>query len=176
MADLTPHGSRSVILTVAGWSTRPQTRAASCSEVPDAMGAKFTDYNPGQFLTLRIPSDQTGSVARCYSLSRRRRPTTSRRSPSSGPPTATGPTGSATTSRRVRRSRCSPSGVFTPHNIHVPLLLIAAGSGVTPVMSILKTALKTGTGPITFFYANRSENDVIFAAELRELLAANPVD
>lgn len=25
-------------------------------------------YAPGQFLTLRIPSDRTGSVARCYSL------------------------------------------------------------------------------------------------------------
>ena len=25
-------------------------------------------YSPGQFLTLRVPSDRTGSVARCYSL------------------------------------------------------------------------------------------------------------
>ncbi|HEY3995121.1 MAG TPA: FAD-binding oxidoreductase, partial [Mycobacterium sp.] len=25
-------------------------------------------YAPGQFLTLRIPSERTGSVARCYSL------------------------------------------------------------------------------------------------------------
>src|SRR5204863_5425534 len=25
-------------------------------------------YRPGQFLTLRVPSDTTGSVARCYSL------------------------------------------------------------------------------------------------------------
>ena len=25
-------------------------------------------YEPGQFLTLRVPSDLTGSVARCYSL------------------------------------------------------------------------------------------------------------
>ncbi|MGV7942674.1 FAD-binding oxidoreductase, partial [Mycobacterium kansasii] len=31
------------------------------------LAAKFT-YKPGQFLTLRVPSDQTGSVARCYSL------------------------------------------------------------------------------------------------------------
>ena len=29
--------------------------------------APFT-YRPGQFLTLRIPSDRNGSVARCYSL------------------------------------------------------------------------------------------------------------
>ena len=36
-------------------------------------------------------------------------------------------------------------------------------------MSILKHALLTGTGKITFFYANRSEHDVIFAEELRDL-------
>src|SRR5690625_889784 len=30
--------------------------------------AQRLKYSPGQFLTLRIPSDRTGSVARCYSL------------------------------------------------------------------------------------------------------------
>ena len=37
-------------------------------DVPEALGAKFT-YAPGQFLTVRIPSNRDGSVARCYSLS-----------------------------------------------------------------------------------------------------------
>ena len=66
-----------------------------------------------------------------------------------------------------------PSGVFTPKAFDQPLLLIAAGSGVTPVMSILKTALATSDSQIVFFYANRSSDDVIFAAELRELHAAH---
>ena len=69
MADLTPHGSRSVILTVADVVDETADARSIVFEVPDAMGAKFADYDPGQFLTLRIPSDQTGSVARCYSLS-----------------------------------------------------------------------------------------------------------
>ena len=34
-------------------------------------------YAPGQFLTLRVPSERTGSVARCYSLCSYRSPTTS---------------------------------------------------------------------------------------------------
>lgn len=37
-------------------------------DVPDDVTGRFV-YSPGQFLTLRVPSEQTGSVARCYSLS-----------------------------------------------------------------------------------------------------------
>ena len=38
--------------------------------VPDGaqIPADRLRYSPGQFLTLRVPSDRTGSVARCYSL------------------------------------------------------------------------------------------------------------
>ena len=51
------------------------------------------------------------------------------------------------------------------------MLLWAAGSGITPVMSILKSALTAGTGRVVLCYANRDERSVIFAAELRELAA-----
>ena len=37
-------------------------------EVPEELAEQFT-YTPGQFLTLAVPSDQTGLAARCYSLS-----------------------------------------------------------------------------------------------------------
>ncbi|MFT3900856.1 MAG: ferredoxin--NADP reductase [Gordonia sp. (in: high G+C Gram-positive bacteria)] len=175
MADLTPHGSRSVILTVAEVVDETADARSIVFEVPADKSDKFTDYDPGQFLTLRIPSDQTGSVARCYSLS-------SSAATDDKPKVTVKRTPDGYGSNWVcdnleagsQIEALPPSGVFTPHNIHVPLLLIAAGSGVTPVMSILKTALKTGTGPVTFFYANRGENDVIFARELRELQQANP--
>jgi 3-ketosteroid 9alpha-monooxygenase subunit B len=36
-------------------------------DVPPALAGTFA-YRPGQFITVRVPSDQTGSVARCYSL------------------------------------------------------------------------------------------------------------
>src|SRR5204863_9536137 len=42
-------------------------------ETADARSLLFAlpehfSYRPGQFLTLKVPSDTTGSVARCYSL------------------------------------------------------------------------------------------------------------
>lgn len=175
MPELSPHSSRSAILTVAQVIDETADARSIVFEVPDLHADKFADYEPGQFLTLRIPSDQTGSVARCYSLSS---------APGRGElPTVTvkrTPEGYGSNwicdnlEAGAEIESLPPSGVFTPHNLHVPLLLIAAGSGVTPVMSILKKALADGTGPITFFYANRSENDVIFAETLRELLAKHP--
>jgi 3-ketosteroid 9alpha-monooxygenase subunit B len=50
-------------------------------------------------------------------------------------------------------------------------LLVAAGSGITPVMSILKSALASGHGRVVLVYANRDERSVIFAAALRDLVA-----
>ena len=68
MAELTPHGSRSVILTAADVIDETADARSIVFEIPDEHKDAFTDYKPGQFLTLRIPSEQTGSVARCYSL------------------------------------------------------------------------------------------------------------
>jgi 3-ketosteroid 9alpha-monooxygenase subunit B len=36
-------------------------------DVPAELAETF-GYRPGQFITVRVPSDRTGSVARCYSL------------------------------------------------------------------------------------------------------------
>ena len=175
MSELTPHSSRSAILTVAEVIDETPDARSIVFDVPELHGDKFRDYLPGQFLTLRIPSEKTGSVARCYSLasSPGRDPlpkVTVKRTPAGY--------GSNWVCDNLAAGRqieaLPPSGVFTPANLHAPMLLIAAGSGVTPVMSILKKALADGTGPVTFFYANRSENDVIFATELRELLAKHP--
>lgn len=54
------------------------------------------------------------------------------------------------------------------------LVLVAAGSGITPVMSLLETALATRPElRLTLLYGNRSEADVIFRARLVELAAAH---
>src|SRR5690606_3732834 len=45
--------------------------ADACSvvfDIADDVRDRF-DYKPGQFLTVAVPSDQTGLAARCYSLS-----------------------------------------------------------------------------------------------------------
>ena len=69
MSPITPHSARSVVLTVAEVVTETADARSLVFDVPTADGVPPMDYKPGQFLTLRVPSDQTGSVARCYSLS-----------------------------------------------------------------------------------------------------------
>ncbi|MGH3435490.1 MAG: 2Fe-2S iron-sulfur cluster-binding protein [Sciscionella sp.] len=127
-------------------------------------------YRPGQFLTVRIPSTRDGSAARCYSL-------------------CSSPHGDERPKITVKRTEggygsnwiCDnvtegselevlrPSGTFTPRSLDSDVLLLAAGSGVTPVMSILKSCLLAGSGQVTLLYANRDEQSVIFREELVRL-------
>lgn len=142
--------------------------------VPEGAEEHFV-YKPGQFLTVAVPSDRTGVAARCYSLSS---------SPAGdGPPTIT--------VKRTAEGYASnwivdhlgpgdslrvlpPSGIFTPADLDADLLLFAGGSGITPVMSITRTALAQGSGRVVLFYANRDERSVIFASALAELAAEHP--
>jgi 3-ketosteroid 9alpha-monooxygenase subunit B len=64
-----------------------------------------------------------------------------------------------------------PAGMFSPRSLDGDFLLFAAGSGITPVMSILKSALHAGRGRVVLVYANRDERSVIFASVLRRLAA-----
>jgi 3-ketosteroid 9alpha-monooxygenase subunit B len=140
--------------------------------VPPELAGTFA-YRPGQFLTLRIPHDDGGSAARCYSLSS---------SPHTGdPPTITVKRmtdGHASNwiADRVRAGSVldvlPPAGTFWPRSLDGDFLLFAAGSGITPVISILKSVLAQGRGRIVLCYANRDERSVIFGPELRRLAAA----
>src|SRR5207244_5755856 len=67
----------------------------------------------------------------------------------------------------------APAGTFTPKTLDEDLLLFAGGSGITPVLSILKSALAKGSGRVVLVYANQHENSVIFAEQLRQLAEAN---
>ncbi|WP_063037538.1 ferredoxin--NADP reductase [Nocardia pseudovaccinii] len=131
-------------------------------------------YRPGQFLTLRIPSERTGSVARSYSLSSAphegRLAVTVKR-------TAGGYASNWLCDNAVPGMTIDslpPAGIFTPDSLDADLLLLAAGSGITPMLSILKSVLAQGTGRCTLIYANRDEESVIFADELRSLTAEHP--
>jgi 3-ketosteroid 9alpha-monooxygenase subunit B len=144
---------------------------------PDApdIPADRLRYAPGQFLTLRVPSDRTGSVARCYSLCS---------SPFTGDPMTV--TVKRTDDGYASNWLCdhahagmkihvlAPSGTFVPKTLDTDFLLLAAGSGITPMMSICKSALAEGSGKVVMVYANRDENSVIFGAALRELAAKYP--
>lgn len=67
-----------------------------------------------------------------------------------------------------------PAGRFTPSSLDDDVLLLAAGSGITPVMSILRAVLAGGRGDAVLLYANRNREDVIFARELAQLQARHP--
>ena len=142
-------------------------------DVPTELAALYR-YKPGQFLTLRLPVAGR-HVPRCYSMS-------------SAP---TLDTGLRVSVKRVAQGRGSnwmcdklkvgdqvavmpPAGVFTPRGLEGDFLLLAGGSGITPVFSILRSALAVGQGRITLLYANRDERSVIFRDELKALAAAHP--
>lgn len=132
-------------------------------------------YRPGQFLTVAVPSDRTGTVARCYSLSSAPHETdllkiTVKR-------TVDG-YGSNWICDNVQPGQSltvlPPSGIFTPADLDADLLLFAGGSGITPVISIAKAALHEGSGKVFLVYANRDESSVIFADELAALAGKHP--
>lgn len=66
-----------------------------------------------------------------------------------------------------------PTGEFVlPREVPERILFLTAGSGITPVMSMLRDLERRGEMPdVVLLHAARSRADVIFGAELRELAA-----
>jgi len=137
-------------------------------EIPPDLEEKFT-YAAGQFCTFRAAIDEE-PVVRCYSMS-------------SSPDV---PEPFMTTVKRVAGGRMSnwmndslapgdaievlrPSGLFVLHDNEAPIVAFAGGSGITPVISIVKSALATTDRRIALVYANRSADMVIFADDLERL-------
>jgi 3-ketosteroid 9alpha-monooxygenase subunit B len=161
--------TESFVLNVAEVVEETADARSVVFEVPSELQETFA-YTPGQFLTVAVPSDQTGLVARCYSLSS---------APHSGRHQITVKrTVDGYASRWIVENLKAgdtmrvlpPSGIFTPKDIDADFLLFAGGSGITPVMSIARTALEKGTGKVVLFYANEDESSVIFAGQLAELV------
>ena len=172
-----PHGSHVLELQVADVVEETADARSLVFTVPDGadIPAQRLKYAPGQFLTLRVPSDRTGSVARCYSL-------------------CSSPFGDDSLTVTVKRTAdgyasnwlcdnahagmrmhvLAPSGTFVPATLEADFLLIAAGSGITPMMSICRSALTEGNGRVVLLYANRDESSVIFSGPLRDLAAEFP--
>ncbi|WP_343708954.1 ferredoxin--NADP reductase [Mycobacterium sp.] len=172
-----PLGSHVLELEIADVVTETEDARSLVFRAPGGVDvpAERLRYAPGQFLTLRVPSDRTGSVARCYSL-------------------CSSPFNDEALTVTVKRDKdgyasnwlcdnahagmrihvLAPSGTFVPKTLDDDFVLMAAGSGITPIVSICKSALSEGGGQLTLIYANRDERSVIFADALRELAAKYP--
>jgi 3-ketosteroid 9alpha-monooxygenase subunit B len=140
-------------------------------EVPPALRERFV-YRAGQFLTFQVPA-AGGELLRCYSLSSA--PETDA-APKVTVKLVPGGRGSGWFHAQVKPGATlhvmQPAGRFVLHAGDRPLLLFAGGSGVTPILSLIKAALATTTRRIRLFYANRDAASVIFRADL-DALAAN---
>ena len=143
-------------------------------EIPAALREVFR-YRAGQFLTFEIPFGDT-RLYRCYSLSS---------SPECDDE-------HVITVKRIGDGRVSnwfhdvlreggvlrvqpPAGRFVLRpGSERPLVLFGAGSGITPVISILKTALATTARRAKLVYANRDRESIIFRDALAELARRHP--
>lgn len=64
-----------------------------------------------------------------------------------------------------------PYGSFcVPAGRNQPLVYLAAGIGITPFMSLLRTQIRNGSQrPVMLLYSSRTLNDIPFAAELLQM-------
>ncbi|MDQ1432604.1 MAG: 3-ketosteroid 9alpha-monooxygenase subunit [Actinomycetota bacterium] len=142
-------------------------------DIPAELYDSFV-YEAGQFCTFRVHFGDE-DLMRCYSMS-------------SSPHTDTELT---TTVKRVAGGRVSnwmldevaeddvltltrPAGVFTLRERGAPLLAFAGGSGITPVFSVIKSALASTERSVRLLYANRDAESVIFRDGLDALCRAHP--
>jgi 3-ketosteroid 9alpha-monooxygenase subunit B len=155
-------------LTVAAVIDETADARSFVLEIPSALERRFA-YVAGQFCTFRATIGGE-SVARCYSMSS---------SPDMDDPFAV-------TVKRVPGGKMAnwmhdtirpgdtievmpPTGRFVLRPVETPIVAFAGGSGITPVVSIVKTALATTSREIKLVYANRRPGNVIFAAMIDRL-------
>jgi ring-1,2-phenylacetyl-CoA epoxidase subunit PaaE len=142
-------------------------------DVPEALSGTFA-FRPGQSLTVRKPGD-AADERRSYSICA---PAGAR--PRIGVREVPGGLVSGWLVNEVRAGDpvevAPPSGTFTPDlqggGWHV---MIAAGSGITPVLSIAASLLRNNPkAQVSILYGNRRAETVMFADELADLKDAHP--
>ena len=140
-----------------------------------ADGAALPAARPGQYLTLRVTGAGKPAPVRSYSLSSTAAHGTYRISVKQEPHGAA----SGYLNRELRAGAvldvAAPRGDFTLGADTGPVLLISAGIGVTPVLSMLQQLAADGSQrEVWWLYGARGPREHPFAAEARRLLAALP--
>jgi ring-1,2-phenylacetyl-CoA epoxidase subunit PaaE len=154
-----------------------ETDSAISLLLRDASGQPFPVVRPGQFFTLLVELERE-TLRRAYSVSsdcRQREHVRVTIKRVAGGRVSNYLNDEARPGMRLRA--LGPSGDFgcTPEPERArprKLVLIAGGSGITPMMALIRTLLASEPHcEIALVYGNRSPEQVIFAAALRELEA-----
>ncbi len=142
-------------------------------EIPGPLRDTF-DYEAGQFCTFRIPVGGT-DLLRCYSMSSAPEvdpelTVTVKRVP--GGAVSNWINDNVAAGDEIEATR--PAGVFRLVDATEDLVAFAAGSGITPVLSLVKSALASTGSRIRMLYANRDRESIIFREVLGSLVAEYP--
>lgn len=139
-------------------------------EVPDGLAQAFA-FAPGQYLTLRADIDGE-EVRRSYSICSGVRDGEIRVGIRKVPGGAFSTFANENLKPGDRLDVMPPEGRFTPSASVGPrhVVGIAAGSGITPILSIAKSLLATEAETrVTLVYGNRTTASVMFAEEIEDL-------
>ena len=154
----------------------PETTAVTSIYLAATDGAPLPAARPGQYLTLRITGAGQPAPVRSYSLSSTPGASTYRISVKHEPH------GAASTYLNSRRLRpgaildtAAPRGEFVLDDSPGPVLLISAGIGVTPVLSMLhELEAARSSRDIWWIYGGRRPREHPMADEAHTLLASLP--
>jgi ferredoxin-NADP reductase len=144
-------------------------------DVPEHCSHQFR-YKAGQFLTVRVTVDGR-DLRRCYSMSSApvedELQITVKRDAGGVVSNWLNDTAVAGTELHA----APPDGKFVlpeGDSAAADLVAFAGGSGITPIMSLVRTALADSSRRIKLFYANRARDSVIFSDQLARLAEAHP--
>ena len=139
------------------------------------------EYLPGQYLTFELDApDHRKRLVRCYSLSDRPRPDHYRISVKLIRPTATSPSSASGIVSTIFHERLkegdiidvrAPGGSFhLDQTSGLPVVLIAGGIGVTPLLSMLLELVESGSRrEIWFFYGVRNSSEHAFKEQIEKI-------
>lgn len=140
-------------------------------------GSAVPSYKPGQYITVRVPDDNTGTTMRNYSLSSAPRPDYFRISVKAEP--------NGAVSNRLHHSDVGsmleigpPCGEFflDPSEHHErPLILLSAGVGITPLLAMLESVMAAQPErKVIFIHGSLQGKTHAFSDHVRNMAAKNP--
>jgi ferredoxin-NADP reductase/MOSC domain-containing protein YiiM len=162
-------GFRKLVVT----AVKPETQSVVSIGLSDPDGTAVSPAEAGQFLTLRLPVSQDAQpLLRSYSLSGAPGASSYQVSVKLEPHGA----GSLFVHSRVRVGDqlevAAPRGTFILRPGDAPVLLISAGVGATPVMSMLRAlATDESTREVWWLHGSPSRSEEPFASESESLVA-----